>query len=314
MITSAKSGAYVTMVTPYNNDNTVDYGAVRELVRWYASSGLDGIFASCQSSEIWYLSLADRVKLAAVVRDEAEKCAVGGQRMQIVASGHVSNDFDEQVAELSAVAATGVDAVILISNRMDIADTSEDKWISDTDRLIGHIDADVALGVYECPLPYKRLMTDKMLSYCSANGRFFFMKDTCCDADMIARRLKVLGGGNMKLFNANAQTTLASMLSGGAGYCGVMANFHPALYKWLCDNYAGDPRAQEISAQLSMMAFIEGMTYPACAKYHMRKYSGLNISEQSRSCRASSFTPYQRSIVDALAITERGIYEKLEIK
>lgn len=314
MITSAKSGAYVTMVTPYNSDNTVDYGAVRELVRWYAARGLDGIFTSCQSSEIWYLSLNDRVKLASVVRDEAEKCAANGDRMQIVASGHVSNDFDEQVSELSAVAASGVDAVILITNRMDIANTTDDRWIADTDRLIGHIDENVALGVYECPLPYKRLMTDKMLSYCAENKRFFFMKDTCCDAGMISRRLKILEGSNMKLYNANAQTTLASMLAGAAGYCGVMANFHPELYKWLCDNYSSDHRAAEISAQLSMMAFIEQMTYPACAKYHMKKYSGLDISEFSRSCKAEAFTEYQRNIVDALAIIEKSVRNTLGIK
>lgn len=100
------TGAYPTMITPYNRDFSVDYGAVQTLVEWYYSKGCDGIFASCQSSEIHLLSLNDRVKLAETVRETADTLARGGRRMTVVASGHISDSFDEQVEELRAVAST----------------------------------------------------------------------------------------------------------------------------------------------------------------------------------------------------------------
>ena len=46
------NGAYVTMITPYDDKGNVDYGAVNALAEWYCYNNIDGIFASCQSSEI----------------------------------------------------------------------------------------------------------------------------------------------------------------------------------------------------------------------------------------------------------------------
>ena len=71
----------------------------------------------------------ERVQLAAVVRETAAELAAahGDEPMIVVASGHVSDDAGAQLRELEAVAATGVDALILISNRFDIANTSDAK-------------------------------------------------------------------------------------------------------------------------------------------------------------------------------------------
>ena len=42
-------------------DGSVDTGAMRAMVDWYYENGCGGIFASCQSSEIFYLTDAERV-------------------------------------------------------------------------------------------------------------------------------------------------------------------------------------------------------------------------------------------------------------
>ena len=183
-------GVYPTMITPYKN-GVIDEEGVRALVRFYYERGCDGIFAVCQSSEIMYLSLEERVLLIRLVVSEAKRLHAkdpSRSPLMIVASGHVSDAFEDQVRELNAIAAEGPDALILISNRMDIANTSDEAWIAETERLIAELPPELPLGVYECPKPYKRLLTDRMLAWCAANGRFYFMKDTCCDADLIARR------------------------------------------------------------------------------------------------------------------------------
>ena len=38
-------GAFPTMITPYHDDNTVDYDAVRKMTEWYIKEGCTGIFA-----------------------------------------------------------------------------------------------------------------------------------------------------------------------------------------------------------------------------------------------------------------------------
>ena len=112
--------------------------------------------------------------------------------MSVVASGHISEDPEEQIRELRAVAETGVDAVVLISNRSDIENTGSDAWIRETERLLNALPSETVVGTYECPMPYKRLLDDKMVEWIAKSGRFAFIKDTCCDALLIKRRIELL--------------------------------------------------------------------------------------------------------------------------
>lgn len=298
-----KGGVYPTMITPYKNGE-IDYDAVEALVEWYWKQGCDGIFAACQSSEIMYLSLEEKVTLTRTVIKKAKELAEkdkSREPMMIVASGHTSDSFDSQVEELNAIAAERPDALILITNRMDIENTTDDKWIEDTYRLIQQLPSDMPLGVYECPKPYKRLLSDKMIKWCADTGRFYFIKDTCCDAPTIKRRVEICKGSNLKIFNANAQTMLQSLRDGAYGYCGVMANFHPALYKRMLRE-----DSDVLQGYLGLAAMLEGLTYPCCAKYYLDKYEGISMSTYARSADEKGFTDYQKSCIDQFATLDNA--------
>lgn len=297
-----ETGAYPTMITPYNKDGSIDLGAVTALTDWYYEQGCNGIFASCQSSEIHFLELSERVSLARVVKEEVDRISKGGRKMTVVASGHISGSQSDQENELRLTADTGVDAVILISNRLDIANSSDETWISELSQLIDRL-PDIPLGIYECPRPYKRLLTPKMIDFIVKSGRFAFIKDTCCDANEIDRRIKQINstpsdGLKPFLFNANAQTLLDSLRSGGAGYCGVMCNFHPALYVRLCRDFESAD-SELLADLLSQSAFIEYLTYPAIAKYHLNKL-GIKMETLSRSCDHTKMGAYDRLCVDRM--------------
>ena len=292
-----KLGVFPTMVTPYTKEGKVDYKGVQALVEWYWKKGCDGIFAVCQSSEIFYLTLEERVNIGKTVVEKAKALAeVDKTRkpMKVVVSGHVSDSFEDQVEELTAMSGIGADALILISNRMDIANTTDEKWIEDLHKIIEKIPANMPLGVYECPKPYKRLLTKKMLEACKATGRFAFIKDTCCDAEMIKERIEVLKDCNIGLYNANAQTLLETLRAGADGYCGVMANFHPEIYKWLFDN-ADKKEAELVQAFVCMTAFTESLAYPATAKYYVNAHEGIEIEPISRAVDCNLITEYQKS-------------------
>ena len=292
-----KLGVFPTMVTPYTKEGKVDYKGVQALVEWYWKKGCDGIFAVCQSSEIFFLTLEERVNIGKTVVEKAKALAeVDKTRkpMKVVVSGHVSDSFEDQVEELTAMSGIGADALILISNRMDIANTTDEKWIEDLHKLIEKIPGNMPLGVYECPKPYKRLLTKKMLEACKATGRFAFIKDTCCDAEMIKERIEVLKDCDIGLYNANAQTLLETLRAGADGYCGVMANFHPEIYKWLFDN-ADKKEAELVQAFVCMTAFTESLAYPATAKYYVNAHEGIKIEPISRAVDCNLITEYQKS-------------------
>ena len=309
-------GVYPTMITPYQKNGEIDYAAVDALVEWYWKQGCDGIFAACQSSEIMFLSLEERVKLTGAVVKKAKALAEADpsrKPMQIVASGHVSDSFEDQVKELNTIAAEKPDALILISNRMDIENTTDEKWIEDTEKLIACLPSDMPLGVYECPKPYKRSLSEKMIKWCADNGRFYFMKDTCGDIETIRRRIEICKNSNLKIFNANAQTMLQSAKDGAFGYCGVMANMHPQLFsKLLNKETLNDQKTELLQLYLTHAALVEFyLVYPCIAKYHLDQHEGVSMSTYARSADHTLLTDYQKYCMDQFAAFSKYFEENL---
>lgn len=268
-------GSWPVMLTPFTTDNQVDYPALKELTDWYIANGVSGLFAVCQSSEMFFLTLEERIKIA----QKTVEFSAG--RVPVIASGHISDDFKQQAEELNAMARTGVDAVILITNRLAAQEESDEIWIENCARLLDKIDSSIPLGFYECPYPYKRILSPKMIRWAAQTGRFYFLKDTCCDIDQIIEKLKCMEGTNLKLYNANTTTLLESLRAGAAGYSGVMDNFHPALYTWLCSHYE-EKEADGLSDFLTIASLIERQYYPVNAKYHLGTNEGLSITTVSR--------------------------------
>ncbi len=295
-------GVYPTMITPMR-DGKIDEKAVRALVNWYIDNGCEGIFAVCQSSEMMFLSLKERIALAKMVVDE-----VGG-RIAVVASGHCSDGVDAQAEEMDAISETGIDAFVWVSNRLDIHNDGDEVFLENAERLISLANKEIPLGIYECPMPYKRLLTEKILDWCKDTGRFRFIKDTCCNPVEIERRMKQLDGSGIILFNANEQTLHHTLKLGKAGYSGIMANFHPKLLRFLCDN-PFDSRAEALSDVLSMTAFTESPAYNCTAKYYLSSFEGLDMTLESRSCDPKRVTPYQKLCMEQLYRVNKRLTEE----
>ena len=268
-------GVWPVMLTPFDAENRVDEAGLAALVEWYISQGVSGLFAACQSSEIMKLSLAERVRIVEITLEAA------AGRVPVVASGHISEDMDAQLRELNAVAETGVDAVILITNHLARPDEDDAIWMRSMEALLARLDPALPLGMYECPQPYKRLLSLDNIRRCAETGRFYFLKDTCCDAATIRARLQAIAGTNLRLYNANATTLLDSLRAGAAGYSGVMANIHPELYVWLTQNY-NHPNADFVHSALTLGSLIERQLYPVNAKYHLSAIEDLNITTRCR--------------------------------
>ena len=171
------------------------------------------------------------------------------------------------------------------------------------------------LGFYECPYPYKRILSPKVVEFCADSGRFYFLKDTCCDIEGIRKKLEIMKGSNMKLYNANTSTLLESMKYGAAGYSGVMANFHPALYAWLLENWEKEPeKAEYLQDILTPCSFIELKNYPLSAKTYLAKEIGFSIKARTRKNTADYISETELSELRQIKRTFRqsnGIYFKI---
>lgn len=280
------NGVYPVMLTPFTENNEVDYEALGKLIDWYIEKGVNGLFADCQSSEMFFLSLEERVKIGEFVKKHAD------ERVPVVTSGHISDSLEDQAKELTAIAGTGADAVILLTNRLAKENESDEVWLENLKKLLEMIPKDVPLGFYECPYPYKRIISPELLKWCADTGRFYFIKDTSCDIENMKAKLEVIKGTNLKLFNANTSTLFETLELGASGYSGVMANFHPELYVKLCNIYKENPsKARKIADFLTVASLIERQVYPVNAKFYQKSIGNFNsIMTRTRDIRELNAT------------------------
>ena len=285
MSDKAIEGIVSVMLTPFYEDGSINYEDLGQLTEWYLANGVDVLFAACQSSEILFMNLEERVGLSRFVVDAARG------RVPVVASGHVSETREEQLEELLAVAETGPDALILIVNRLDPKNEGEAAFRSNLNWLLDRLPADMPLGLYECPAPYHRLLSDSELDYCARTGRFVVLKDVCCDLEKVRRRVKLVADTPLAIINANGTIAWEAIQAGSKGYSGVFTNFHPDLYAWLYHSGPKHPElANELSAYLVTAAVSELMGYPALAKLFLMKLGVLH----SMKCRAIDYDIRER--------------------
>lgn len=256
-------GVIPVMITPFTPDDRIDYDGLERLVEWYIANGSDALFAVCQSSEMFFLSPEERRELGRFV----VKAAAG--RVPVIVSGHVSDSHDDQLADLRAAADSGADAAILITNRLDGEGAT---LIERTEALMAGLPADLDLGFYECPFPYRRLLTDEELKHFADSGRFVVLKDVTCDLDDVKRRLALTAGTRLAISNANAAIAWDAIRAGATGFCGIFANFAPDLYAWLLRHGTAHPEVAREVAQVTILgSMCEAFGYPALAKmYHQR--------------------------------------------
>lgn len=257
-------GIVPVMLTPFTPDNQIDYPGLTHLINWYLAKGVDALFAVCQSSEMQFLTLDERVAVAEFVVKE-----VAG-RIPVIASGHISDDLACQKEELLAMSQTGIDALVLVTNHLDPKNQGSEVFYSTLNTLLETLPSDLPLGLYECPAPYRRLLTDEEFRVCAQSGRFVVLKDVSCDLATVSRRVAIAENSPLNVINANAAIAWPAMLAGAKGFSGVFTNFHPELYCWLYRHGAGQPeKAQELSLFLSLSAVTETLGYPKNAKiYH----------------------------------------------
>ena len=297
-------GCWPTMITPFTDDNKVDFKAVKAVTDWYIAKGCDGIFAVCQSSEMFFLSEQEKIDIAKAVLDAA------AGRVYVIASGHTADDKTKQIEELGRMAETGVDAVVLVSNRLAGQEEADDILQNNFNDILRQL-PDVVFGMYECPYPYLRLLSTDFIKECGEKKSLVSLKDVSCSLAIQKERAAAVRGKELALFNANTATLLDSLIEGYDGFNGVMANYHIDIYKWMYKHYREQPDpAREISDFLTLAAVCEARAYPVSAKYHF-DLTGIPMSIHTRSKDKAILNENARLEIKSLIRMETMIRNKI---
>ncbi|MBA0882315.1 dihydrodipicolinate synthase family protein [Flavobacterium undicola] len=291
---NSKKGFIPVMLTPFNNDGSIDYKTLTALTELYLKSGVTGLFANCLSSEMFELSDAERLQLTKHVVD-----VVAGQ-VPIVATGTFEGTIQQQADFTNKIYGTGIDAVILISGLLAKENDSDAVFVDNVHQLL-NLTPGVPTGFYECPVPYKRVLTASQLEDFVNTGRVIYHKDTSLDINQIKAKLSVVKNPDFGLYDAYMVHAIESLKAGSAGLSCIQGNFFPELIVWICDNYNDASKAEELAAVQQFLESNMGVmhdVYPIVAKYALQK-RGLSISNFTRR-EVGNFTPIVKNAVDQL--------------
>lgn len=296
-------GSWPVMLTPFKFDKNIDWDTLDHLIEWYLAEGSKGLFAVCQSSEMFDLANDERISLARhVVKRVAD-------RVPVIATGTFSENINVQAEFIKKIYDTGLEAVILLTNHLARQDESESVWKRNTERLLQKT-TDIPLGVYECPAPYKRLIPPETMEWIVSTNRFYWSKDTSEDIDQIRVKLEITNGTQLSLYNAHVGSLLTSLRSGVTGFGGIDANFYPALASWLCDNWEKEPQtAEELQQFLSWGRKLADIKYPLSAKQYL--VLGGVLKEVTSRVHREPFTREELNALKDLLQKSEMWYERL---
>lgn len=203
--------------------------------------------------------------------------------MPVVATGTFGGAIAGQAQFVKRVYDCGVQAVIAITGLLAESNESDAVFNDRVFDLINQTD-NVPLGFYECPVPYKRVLSAEQLHQFVATGRVIYHKDTCLDLDQIKAKLKATEGYSFGLYDAYMVHAVESLKAGSAGLSCIQGNYFPELIVWLCDNYDNASLTAEVN-QVQQF-FVDNMdvmhdVYPTVAKFYLQK-RGLKLSTFTR--------------------------------
>ncbi|RYE89871.1 MAG: dihydrodipicolinate synthase family protein [Cytophagaceae bacterium] len=287
-------GFIPVMLMPFQNDGQIDYPALTRLTEMYIAAGAAGLFANCLSSEMFELSTEERLQS---IRHVVQ---VAGGAVPVVATGTFAGALSEQADFVKKVYEAGTEAVIVITGLLA---EEQDSNAVFNERIFQLFDQTpgIPLGFYECPEPYKRLLSAEQLGEFVATGRVTYHKDTCLDINQVSAKIAAAKGHKFGLYDAYMGHAVESLRAGAAGLSCIQGNFFPELIVWLCNNYNNPQLTSEVASVQQF--FIRNMgvmhdVYPTIAKYSL-KQRGMEISTFTRR-KVGDFSSNVRHGVEAL--------------
>jgi 4-hydroxy-tetrahydrodipicolinate synthase len=218
----------------------------------------------------------------------------------VVATGTFGGPVADQALFVNQVADCGVQAVIGITGLLAAPEEGEEVFASRAFELFDRTPG-VPFGFYECPVPYKRLISPALLGQLVATGRVIYHKDTCLDLHQVREKLRLAGSNaGFGLYDAYMVHAVESLRAGAAGLSCIQGNFFPELVVWLCEHYNHDSRQQEVDrVQRFFVNHMEVMhhVYPTVAKYFLQQ-RGLGISTFTRRDVGVFSSPVKRNLED----------------
>lgn len=295
------------MLTPFDWRLKIDFDALSRLIDFYLLAGAKGLFANCLSSEMYSITQDERMELTQYIVQYVKG------RVPVVATGSFGLALRDQADSVKRMYGTGVDAVILITSHFASLADPDELLLQNIEQLF-NLTGNIPLGLYECPAPYKRLVSPAVFKKLLDSKRLIYHKDTSIEFAKVKAKLQFVKDTKMEFYDAHTPNAMNSLEMGAKGMSCIAGNFYPEMLAWIC-RYATDPSKQQevqwLQSELTRVDPLIHQGYPVSAKYFLQK-RGLEMHSNSRAY-ALDLTPPQKQSLETLHQDFLGWCDRLKI-
>jgi len=265
------------MLTPYKKSGEIDFEGLSKLTDFYLAAGAKGLFVNCLSGEMYSLSEKERLALTTHVVKRVNSAVT------VVATGSFGDTLEDKSEFSKKIYQSGISAVIMISSHFAKADESDDILIDNFGKFFKLTD-NIPMGTYECPSPYKRIITPYVFNYLLETNRMMYHKDTTIDLAKVKAKIEMVKNNKLEFYDACVANTMYSLQAGAKGMSAISGNLYPEIIAWMCANSTNPDKQEEvkyIQSQITITEDILTQNYPLSAKYFLQK-RGVPIEVISR--------------------------------
>lgn len=227
MMNKEYHGIYAALVTPYHTDGSVNYPALKELVRYLLRRGIDGFYVGGSTAEAFLLSGQERRRILETVIEENN-----GARKIICHVGAISTDLAISFAKHAKSA--GADAVSAISPFY--------YKFSEAEIIRYYLDimsaTDLPMFVYNFPNFSGFSLSERVLDALKCSGTLRGVKYTSSDMFLL-ERLKTKNP-DLVIWNGFDEMLLAGLSMGADGGIGSTYNCMTPLVHRIYDSFCAN--------------------------------------------------------------------------
>jgi len=241
------TGAATALVTPMNENGSVNYENLRALVKSQITSGIDALVACGTTGEKSTLKYDEHLKVIETVVNAADK------KVPVIA-GTGSNDTLYTVELCNDAAKLGADAFLMVTPYYNKA--SQEGLMAHYSYIADRVNKPIILynvpsrtGVDIKPQTYKEL---------SKHKNIVAVKEASGDLSKVAETV-YLCGDDLWVYSGNDDQIVPIMSLGGLGVISVVSNILPAAIHNLCQNYWVGNTKIATAAQIKYMGLIKAL-------------------------------------------------------
>ena len=219
------TGAATALVTPMNNDGSVNFDRLKTLVETQITDGIDALVICGTTGEKSTLRYDEHLR----VIEESVKAA--GGRVPIIA-GTGSNDTVYSVELCEDAASVGADAFLMVTPYYN--KTSQAGLVAHYNYIADRVSKPIIL--YNVPSRTGVNIKAETYKELAKHQNIVATKEASGDLSLIAE-IKYRCGDDLDVYSGNDDQTVPIMSLGGIGIISVLSNIAPKLMHDICELY-----------------------------------------------------------------------------